>query len=162
MISRLLKLARSESGAAVLELALVAPILAMMVIGVADISTAYGKKLELEQAAQRAIEKVAQTTGEKTPEDTIKEEAVCQYNGTDENGDCLTAPLTAANVTVTYTLTCNGTAQDFSTDCTAGQTEYRYIQAAITDTYTPMFPMHFGTESDGKYHLDATAGVRVQ
>ena len=161
MINRLLGLARDSSGAATIELALVAPILAMMVVGVADISTAFGKKLELEQAAQRAIEKVAQTTGEKTPEDTIKDEAACQYNGVDENGDCRTDPLTAGEVIVTYTLECDGTAQDFSTDCTAGQTEYRYIQASLTDTYTAMFPIHFGT-ADGTYELNATAGVRVQ
>ena len=109
MIRQLKQLSRDNSGAAIIELALAAPILAMMVIGVSDISTAYGKKLELEQAAQRAIEKVAQTTGEATPEDTIKKEAVCQFNGTNNDGTCKSAPLTTSNVTVTYSLTCDGT-----------------------------------------------------
>ena len=161
MIRRLLQLARDKSGAAVIELALAAPMLATMVIGVSDISIAYGKKLQLEQAAQRAIEKVGQTTGEDTPENTIKKEAVCQFNGTDSGGTCLTTPLTSADVTVTYSLTCNGVVTDYAADCVAGQTEIRYISAKLATSYTPMFNMHFGTQSDGKYHLTSTAGVRV-
>jgi Flp pilus assembly protein TadG len=161
MIRRLKQLARNKSGAAVIELALAAPILAMMVIGVTDISIAYGKKLQLEQAAQRAIEKVGQTTGEDTPADTIKEEAACQYNGTDSAGECLTAPLTADDVTVTYSLTCNGVVTAPTENCVAGQTEIRYITATLVNNHTPMFNMHFGTGADGTYQLSATAGVRV-
>ena len=161
MIRRLLQLARDKSGAAVIELALAAPILATMVIGVTDISIAYGKKLQLEQAAQRAIEKVGQTTGEDTPENTIKNEAVCQFNGTNSGGTCLTTPLSTADVTVTYSLTCDGAVTAYSDDCVAGQTEIRYISARLANNYTPMFNMHFGTQSDGTYHLAATAGVRV-
>ncbi|MCL6697977.1 pilus assembly protein [Sphingomonas sp. NSE70-1] len=162
MIRVLRKLARERSGTATIELALCAPILATMVIGVTDISIAYGKKLELEQAAQRAMEKVMQTTGKETPEDTIKIEAVCQYNGTDSGGTCLTAPITTDNVTVTYSLTCDGTSvPDFASDCAEGQLEIRYITASVTDTYEPMFDLHFGTASDGKYHMAGEAGVRV-
>lgn len=162
MIWQLKRLARDDSGAAIIELALAAPILAAMVIGVSDISTAYGKKLELEQAAQRAIEKVAQTTGEATPEDTIKKEAVCQFNGTNSDGTCKTAPLTTANVGVTYSLTCDGTVTAYTSDCTGTQVEIRYITATVTYNWAPTFNFHFGTHSDGTYHLDGSAGVRVQ
>jgi Flp pilus assembly protein TadG len=164
MIRRLLlQVARDNAGAAIIELALAAPILATMVVGVSDISIAYGKKLELEQAAQRAMEKVMQTTGEDTPEDTIKKEAVCQYNGSvpDTTTGICPGTISAANVTVAYSLKCNGTATDYSLDCDSGQTELRYITATVTDTYTPMFNMHFGTQSDGTYHLSTQAGVRV-
>ena len=161
MMRLLRKLARDRSGVATIELALCAPILATMVIGVTDISIAYGKKLELEQAAQRAMEKVMQTTGGETPEDTIKIEAVCQYNGTDESGVCLTAPITTANVTVSYNLTCDGVVTAYSSDCTSGQVEIRYITAEVRDTHTPMFDLHFGTNEDGTYHLVGLAGVRV-
>ena len=164
MMRRIATLVREESGAVLIELAMVAPILATLVVGIADISTAYGKKLELEQAAQRAIEKVAQTTGEDTPENTIKTEAVCQYNGTDEEGNCLADPegIAADDVTVKYSLTCDGASQDYGTDCAGTAVEVRYIEAAIVDTYEPMFPIHFGTHADGTYHLTGTAGVRVQ
>lgn len=161
MILAFVQLVRDKTGAAIIELAIAAPILIMMVIGVTDISLAYGKKLELEQAAQRAIEKVGQTTGEDTPADTIKKEAVCQYNGTDANGDCLGSPLTTDDVTVTYSLQCDGVTKDYSIDCAGGETEIRYISASVRFTHTPMFDMRFGTESDGTYHLVGTAGVRV-
>jgi Flp pilus assembly protein TadG len=171
MIRLAKRLALATRGSATIELALVAPILATMVMGVSDISIAYGKKLQLEQAAQRAIEKVAQTTGEATPEDTIKTEAKCQYNGT-ASGVCKTTPLGDANVTVdgevvkgvtvTYSLTCNGVVTAYTSDCTSTQTEVRYISATVADTYTPMFPIKFGTEDDGSYHLTGIAGVRVQ
>jgi len=172
MIRLVKRLGRATRGAATIELALVAPILATMVMGVSDISIAYGKKLQLEQAAQRAIEKVAQTTGEATPEDTIKIEAKCQYNGTNDDGTCKTAPLGATNVlvgaevtqgvVVEYSLKCNGVATVYTLDCAAGQTEVRYISASVSDTYTPMFPVKFGTQADGSYHLVGVAGVRVQ
>ena len=162
MIRRIAQLAREESGAVLIELALVAPILAVMVVGMADISIAYGKKLELEQAAQRAMERVAQTTGEGTPEDAIKTEAVCQYNGMSDGGTCLTEGISAGDVTVTYSLTCDGTTRDYTTDCADTEVEVRYIEAAIAETYEPMFPVRFGTQPDGKYHLEGTAGVRVQ
>lgn len=161
MIRRCMQLVRNKSGAAIIELALVAPVLATIVVGMTDISIAYGKKLQLEQAAQRAIEKVGQTTGADTPENTIKIEAGCQYNGTGADGVCLTAPLAADDVTVTYSLRCDGVVMDYTTDCVAGATEIRYISATLVDTYTPMFNLRFGTDSDGTYQLTATAGVRV-
>jgi hypothetical protein len=77
---------------------------------------------------------------------------------------------------VTYRLECTAaggaiTAQT-STDsdtfnaftCAAGTlSEARYIEIAVADTYTPMFPIHFSfIDADGTYHLSATAGMRTQ
>jgi Flp pilus assembly protein TadG len=168
-------LAREDRGAAVIELALIAPILAILIIGITDVSIAYGRRLELEQAVQRSIEKVMQTTGIDTVENTIKNEAVCQYNGVDGGGNCKTDRITAADVTVTYRLECTtgggavtvqetAVADTFDTFVCANVTdsEARYIMATAVDTYTPMFPIHFGTGPDGVYNMSATAGVRVQ
>ena len=55
------KLHADQRGAAVIELAMIAPILAMMVIGIVDMSNGYSRKLALEQGAQRAVEKIMQT-----------------------------------------------------------------------------------------------------
>ena len=66
--SRLLANAR---GAAVIELALVAPVLALGVIGIVDVSNAYSRKLALEQGAQRAVEKIMNTTETSTVEATL-------------------------------------------------------------------------------------------
>lgn len=177
MIRRLISRLRSdERGAAIIELAIIAPIFALMTIGVVDMSNAMGRKLALEQGAQRAIERVMQTTGTTTVEATIKNEAVCQVNGVNADGTCKSTPISLANVTVTYRLECTdsgGTVtSQTSTDsdtfddfyCATGTvTEAKYIQVGLTDQYTPLFPIHFGTyNGDGTYHLSATAGMRTK
>lgn len=163
-------------GAAVIELALIAPVFALMTIGIVDISNAYSRKLALEQGAQRAIEKIMQTTEDDTVEGTLRTEAMCQVNGASGDGTCNASPLTADDVTVTYRLECvDGTTVSSSqveTDSTAfdaltcdpSQTEQRYIQVALVDKYTPMFPIHFGSynSGDNSYHINATAGMRTE
>jgi Flp pilus assembly protein TadG len=167
-MSQLRRLARSQGGTATLELAIAAPVLAMLVAGISDISIAYGRKLEIEQAAQRAMEKVMQTTGADTPADTIKREACIQINGaveTTTNGvtttSCAPGRISLNNVTANYTLTCDGVSKSYTLDCTTGQVEVRYITVTVTDSYTPMFVTTWATGGNGKYDLSATAGVRV-
>jgi Flp pilus assembly protein TadG len=156
------QLTGDDAGAVIIELAIAAPVLALLVMGVGDIATAYTRKLELEQAAQRAIEKVMQTTGDETPEDAIKKEAVCQINGTNADNTCKEGRLTTDNVVVTYRLECNGAVMtNYNADCDPGQTEVRYMMATVTDTYSPIFGKYWGGNDDGLYHLQATAGVRV-
>jgi Flp pilus assembly protein TadG len=161
----------NERGAVVIELALIAPIFLLFVVGIVDMSNAYTRKLQLEQAAQRAIEKIQQTTQNKTIENTLKDEVVCQVNGTDSSDNCITSsPITTDNVTVAYRLECtnaDGTVEvqtniDSATDCTSSQTQAQYLSVHVIDKYTPMFPIHFGTDADGTYHLAATAGMRTE
>lgn len=170
------KLASSETGAAVIELALVAPVLALTVIGIVDLSNAFSRKLALEQGAQRAIEKIMQTTETSTVQDTLTTEAMCQVNGMNADGSCKTSPIAASNVTVTWRRECTDSAGTMtsntfttSTDFDAGscasgtKIEADYIQVALTDSYTPMFPIHFASiNGDGTYHLSATAGMRTK
>ena len=171
-----LKIAGNDRGAAVIELALIAPILALMVVGVVDLSNSYSRKLALEQGVQRSIEKVMQTTEQDTVEGTLKTETICQVNGTNGDGSCKSSPITTSNVTVTFRLECwtgtTVTSTQSSTDpvafdaltCNSGQTEARYIQVDATDKYTPMFPLHFASfnSGDGTYHISASAGMRTQ
>jgi Flp pilus assembly protein TadG len=180
-MTHLLKIGRDQRGAAIIELALVAPVFALMTIGIVDMSNAFSRKLALEQGAQRAIEKVMQTTETTTVENTLTTEAVCQVNGTNADGTCKTSPITTNNVTVTWRRECTdssgtmsqapnspySTSADFdlaANACPAGTvTEANYIQIALTDKYTPMFPIHFAAlNADGTYHLSATAGVRTK
>lgn len=180
MRSRPTDLLESERGAAVIELALVAPILAVLAIGMVDLSNAYSRKLALEQGAQRAVEKIMQTTEDETVENTLATEAICQVNGTNADGTCKTSPITTSNVTVTWRRECSngsgtmsqapGSPYSTSADsdlpgnaCPTGTVkEADYIQVALTDKYTPMFPLHFlAYNADGTYHISATAGVRT-
>jgi Flp pilus assembly protein TadG len=145
--------ARDERGTAVMELALAAPIIAVLVMGVTDASTAFSRKLELEQGAQRAIEKQMQTTGNETPEGTIKSEAAVQ------------AGVDVSKVSVTYITLCDGVAQsDYATPCGNTQRTALYLTVTVYDDYTPLFPMFsLGTKrSDGTYRIVAKAGIRTQ
>jgi Flp pilus assembly pilin Flp len=153
MMKRILKLRRDKRGVATIELALFSPILASMIIGVVDMSNAYSRKLACEQAAQRAIEKVMQTTGEETPAATIIAEASEQAN------------IDPSKVTVSYRLECDQVyVADYDAECSTGQKEARYIEVVVSDVYQPMFPLHFGSyNSDaGGYLISAKAGMRTQ
>ena len=161
-MTRLMTVIRDQRGAAMIELAFVAPVIALMTVGVVDLSNGFGTKLRVEQAAQRSIEKVMQTTGVLTVENTIAAEAVCQYNGTNANGSCKTAPLTAADVVVTHRLECDNIVT-VAPDCLPTQEESRWIQVTVSTDYTPMFPLHFsGIDANGKYHIQSIAGMRTQ
>lgn len=165
-----------KRGAAIIELALIAPMFALIVIGIVDLSNAYSRKLALEQGAQRAIEKIMQTTEDDTVEGTLKTEAVCQVNGVNGDGSCKTSPIATGDVTVTWRLECKTVATNAITvqssvdpvafdalTCPPLTKEQRYIQVAIVDKYTPMFPLHFSAiNGDGTYHMSATAGTRTQ
>lgn len=155
-------LAAEERGAAIIELAIVAPVLALMTIGVVDLSNGFSRKLQLEQGAQRAIEKVMQTTGVLSVENTIKNEVVCQVNGTNADGTCKTSPITTDNVTVTHRVECNG-ALEADGDCEDDQTESVWIKVEVWSEYKPLFPMKFsGVEANGKYKIVSTSGMRTQ
>lgn len=151
------RLLRDEQGTSLIELGFTAPILAFLVVGVADISNAFGRKLALEQAAQRAIEKIMQTTVTKTVDETIVDEAA------------VAADVPVENVTLEYWLECNdaGTSvvmDDYDDECdlSGGEFEQRYIVLSITDKYDPIFPAAPGLNADGTYHLSATAGIRTR
>jgi len=165
------RLARNDRGAAIIELALIAPVLALGVIGIVDISNAYSRKLAFEQGAQRAIEKIMQTTQDQTVDDTLKKEAVCQINGANTDGTCKSGVVSTSDVTVNYRLECTSggtttvyTGVDAATDCSSNQKQAQYVSVTVTGTYTPMFSTHFASlnRGDGKYHLSATAGMRTQ
>jgi len=152
MIFDFSRLKHDRRGVATVELALLAPILATMVIGIVDISSAFGRKLVLEQAAQRAIEKVMQTTVDTTVDLTIVNEASAA------------AKVPVSQVSIDFWLECNDAREaDYNTECDAGEKEARYIELTIVDKYTPMFPIHFSSvNADGTYHISATSGIRTR
>lgn len=186
-VSRL-KLLKDNCGTAIIEMAIVAPVLALGVVGIVDMSNAYSKKLALEQAAQRAVEKIMNTTETASVEDTLANEALCQMNGqttttaTDAAGvvqtttTCNSGELAASDVTVTWRQDCiasggavtsqtttNSAVYDAYSACTGGATTARYVQVTLSGKYTPLFPVHFSNydSSTNTYPVSATAGVRT-
>lgn len=175
MWSRSIKrIASSDRGAAIIELALVAPFLALGVIGVVDMSNAYSRKLALEQGAQRAIEKIMQTTANDTVEATLATEACDQVDGMDSSGNCLNTPITTSNVQVSWRKDCTAsggavTSTTYYTSsaydagsCSNSIREADYIQVAITSSYSPLFPIHFASYNGTAYPITATAGMRIK
>ena len=161
MIRLLRPLARDERGASVIELALVAPFFASLIIGVVDISNGYSAKLQLEQAAQRSIEKAM--NGDKTTDlfNTLKAEAATAAN------------VNQSAVTVKYWLECNGVSQNSSAasmksdyedkTCSSGVPYARYVTVSIQKAYMPMFSTPLlGANADHSFTLVGEAGVRVQ
>jgi Flp pilus assembly protein TadG len=149
-------LARDERGASVVELALLMPFFAAMVMGVADITRAYSAKYKLEQAAYRAIEKVQQYRDTTTTFSTIQTEATTA--ATD-------AGFTNPSANIQVWLECNGVAQsDYSTTCSTGQTTNRWITVDISGDFTPLFASRRwpGSNANGSYTLHGRAGLRTQ
>jgi Flp pilus assembly protein TadG len=155
MMWKLKPLARDEQGASVIEMALVMPFFATMVIGVADISRAYSAKLKLEQAAYRSIEKVQQYRDTSSTFSTISTEATTA---------AVAAGFTSPTVTVDYFLECDGARQaTYNTNC-GSATPNRWITVDISGTFTPMFASSKwpGSNADGTYTLHGRAGLRTQ
>ena len=146
------RLAKDEGGTSIIELALVAPILATLLIGMVDLSRAYSHKLQLEQAAQRAIEKVQQYQSTTSTYGTLQTEAAAA------------AGVPVANVAIDYWLECDGTrAANYNSACASGQTYGRWVQVDITGTFTPMFKVRWmGSNADGTFTIHGIAGMRTQ
>jgi len=156
MTRRLKHLADDEGGASVIELALVTPFFAAMVMGVADVGRAYSQKLKLEQAAYRAIEKVQQYRDTSSTFSTITAEATSAATA---------AGFTSPTVTVDYFLECDGTRQTtYNMTCSTSQTENRWITVDIAGTYTPLFASTIwpGSNANGTYTLHGKAGLRTK
>ena len=160
MMKRFSNLIRDERGTSIIELALVAPILGTMLVGMVDLSRGYSAKLQLEQAAQRSIEKAMNGDKETALFDTLKAEAVAA------------AGVSASAVTVRYWLECDGVSQnssaatmatDYEKVCEDDETYARYVNVRIVKTYSPMFNMKFlGANDAGNFVLTGESGIRVQ
>ncbi|MBA3511418.1 TadE family protein [Sphingomonas sp.] len=153
MIRFVRSLARDERGASIIEMAMVTPVLATLLVGMVDISRAYSAKLQLEQAAQRSIEKVQQYRTTTSTYSTLRAEAATA------------AGVNATDVTVDYWLECNGVrSSNYETNCASGQNYARYISVSINKKFSPMFGTRFfpGANADGTYTINAEAGLRTQ
>lgn len=159
MIRQAMTLARDERGASIIEMAMVTPVLASLLIGMVDISRAYSAKLQLEQAAYRAIEKVQQYQATESTYDTLKTEAgsAARAAGFSTVAD--------SDVVVDFWLECNGTRQsNYDTVCGSGQAYARWVTVDIPGTFTPMFSSRLwpNANSDGTFTLHGKAGLRTQ
>jgi len=153
MIGFVRSLARDQRGASIIEMGMVMPVMATLLIGMVDISRAYSAKLQLEQSAQRAIEKVMQYQAETSTYETLYLEAATA------------AGVPTSDVEVDYWLECDNARQtDYNTSCTLGQVQARYITVTVEKNFMPMFGTRFfpGANNDGSYTISGEAGLRTQ
>jgi Flp pilus assembly protein TadG len=150
-MGRLAFLAREDRGSVTIELALIAPILAALLIGLVDLSTAYSNKLRLEQIANRAIERVQQNGFDTSWETTLEAEAAAA------GGSGATADLT-------YWLECNGTkVGTYTAGCASGVPTARYVQVEVVKSHTPIISARFAaSNTNGTITVRGIAGLRIQ
>lgn len=143
---------RDRRGGAAIETALLAPILGTMVIGMVQLGQAYSMKLRLEQAAQRAVEKVMNGQADRPSQAALKTEAAT------------IADVPESDVTVDFWHECNGTKMaDYAVACSSGQLDKRYMSVSINKTFTPLLSAQFaGANADGTYTLNGFTVVRTQ
>lgn len=155
------RLRTREDGAALVELALAAPVLAAIIMIASDVSLAFSRKLQLEQGAQRAVEKVMQTTQLANVQTNIAQEVALQ------------ADVDASQVSVTFPKFCDEEelpdlgrdADGFAIgECDPGESEAHYIQVVVWDDYDPIFStLNLGTkQANGTYRVEARAGMRTR
>src|SRR5437899_7057825 len=129
MMRRTKSLSADERGNSFVEMALVAPIFAALFVGMVDLSRAYSARVDLEQAAQRTIEKVQISNYQQSDDTTLKSEAE-------------TAAGAGSTATVTEWLQCgtSTTQLDYASGtCASGVATARFIQVSITKSFTPLF-----------------------
>lgn len=152
-------LLRDEGGTSIVEMGLLLPVMATVVIGVADVSRAYSQKLLLEQAAYRSIEKVQQYQSTESTYDTLKNDAAAAATSAGFTD------VTTSSVTVDYWLECSGVRQStYDTSCSTAPATARWISVDVTHKFFPMFASSKwpGSNSDGSYTLHGRAALRTQ
>ena len=163
MMRRSINLLGDERGTSIIELALIAPLMATFLIGTVDVSRGFSAKLQLEQVAQHGVEKAMQ--GMQGDDSTTIFQSL-------QSEIAASAGVTTASVVVRYWLECNGVSQNSSTAtmasdyervCSAGQRYSRHLSVRITKPYTPTFSTRWaGANPNGTYTLTGEAGLRVQ
>jgi len=156
-------LGEDQQGTAVLELGLAIPIVFIMLLGMIDFARGFSIKLQLEQVAQRSIERVMNGQADSTQLNAIAREA------------SLAAGVPLSNVTTRAWLECSAasgsgtpTYTDTSTTedvppCAAGQTSRRYLRVTINKSFSTLFNHRWaGGNADGTYTITGATSVRTQ
>lgn len=167
-----------ERGVGAIELALLAPLLALLTVGMVDLTQGVTRRSELHDAVHRTLEKVAARQFKLTNASGGLDTAYLVTDAADGGG------VTEEEVTVTAWLECDGEDQgpnSFNSDCPplaapdpgCGDPApppgakcvpilARYVRVRIDTTYSPSFGKVVLTDQDGKVPLFAEAAVRVQ
>lgn len=165
-----------ERGTGIVELALIAPVLALLTVGIIDLSKGITRRAELHQAVHRTLEKAA-AKNFAAPASSGKPDYSYLKSETAK-----TAGVTEDDVTVEVWLECDGEEQaEYGTTCpplTDPPAECadpnppadvkctpitaRYLQVRVDSSFSPSFGAVVSPEADGTFPLWAEAAVRIQ
>ena len=141
------RLAGDAHGSSVVEFALAAPVIGLVVVGIADYGNGFSQRFALETAAHRTLERAAVGTTN-TDYSFLRQEAATA------------AGVPIDDVTFDSWLECDGTRMpNYSDICTADQQVARYIQVTIYKNFSPSFKW---TGKGSTYRLSGAAAVRIQ
>lgn len=157
----LARLRRDEQGTAAIELGLAIPIVFMLLLGLIDIARGYSIKLQLEQVAQRSIEKVMNGQADRATIAALRTEAAAA------------AEVPESSVTTTAWLECSGGTgaptffyhpNDDDQMCPTAQPIFRrYLSVRIVKSFSPIFHFRWlGANADGSYTIVGATSVRTQ
>jgi Flp pilus assembly protein TadG len=144
-------LLRSERGTSVIELAVAAPVLLVLLAGVTDLGRGLTERYRLQQAVNRSLE-MAQTGRENEYAFLANEAAEA-------------AGVPANNVVQEQWVECAGSADKkaWAEECPNGQPA-RFVKLTINSSYTPLFGRmsYMSPQADGTVKLTAHATLRVR
>lgn len=151
------RILREEGGASIIEMGLIVPLLVFLMAGVVDLSMGYSRRLELEAAAERALDNGISKGLVNSSFDYLKAEAATA------------AGVSQNNVTIDAWLECDGTRQtNYSDVCTAGQQIARYLSISVTGSFQPLIgygrfaSFYGGTGMINSVSITGDALARVQ
>jgi hypothetical protein len=149
---RLRNLSSARDGAAAMEMVLIMPVIAAMMMVAIDFSNAWFMRIALEQAAQRSIELAAVRKGVASDYDYIRTEAIAAW------GKQYTAAV------MDNWLECGGVRQASLTANCNGAQRARCISISISADFQPSF--NWGSVipggTGGGFNLTGDATLRVQ
>ena len=143
---------RDERGLGMIEFAAIAPILALFLVGIADLGLGYAHRFALQQAVNRTIE-MAQLGATDLTFDYLKVEAAAAAG----------VPLT--NVDLEKWLQCNaGTKKSYLDGCASGDEVGRYVKLTVRSSFKPLFTsIAFpNKQADGTVLFSANTTLRIQ
>ncbi len=122
------KLYRDCSGVAFVELALAAPLMALIFLGMVDLSVIVSTRIDLEQAAQRTTDYALAKRPTSTNVSYLVNEAATASG------------RPASDIRVDLILECDGTPiGTFNSSCTAGQVQKRFVSVEIDQAVSTGF-----------------------
>lgn len=141
---------KDDRGVSAIEFAMIAPVLAVLLLGIIDLSSAFSQRFTLQQAVDRSLEvvqanRVAVGTQGGSPDYSFLKTEVATA-----------AKVAEANVTLTQWLECDGNkAGSYTGVCLDGQDTARYLELHVTKPYKGKMYLRAA-------NLVATQSVRVQ